>query len=117
MAYLMRGGRIVLIRGGQIVLMPLATDALDRGAEALSRSWLIFRFVLDHRDRMAERRVQAEQGRAALGNLGQEHPSRDVPVHDGLVAKVYLQLIQLQQLHGQRTLQVLVAVDLNRMPI
>jgi len=32
---LMRGGRIVLIRGGQIVLMPLATNALDRGAEAL----------------------------------------------------------------------------------
>ena len=32
---LMRGGRIVLIRGGEIVLMPLATDALDRGAEAL----------------------------------------------------------------------------------
>jgi hypothetical protein len=31
----MRGGRIVLIRGGQIVLMPLATDAIDRGAEAL----------------------------------------------------------------------------------
>jgi hypothetical protein len=31
----MRGGRIVLIRGGQIVLMRLATDAIDRGAEAL----------------------------------------------------------------------------------
>jgi hypothetical protein len=26
----MRGGRIVLIRGGQIVLMPLGTDAIDR---------------------------------------------------------------------------------------
>src|SRR5262249_22824408 len=33
--HLMRGGRIDLIRGGQIVLMPLATDALDCGAEAL----------------------------------------------------------------------------------
>ena len=35
MVYLMRGGRIVLIRGGRIVLMRLATDAIDRGAEAL----------------------------------------------------------------------------------
>src|SRR5262245_31250993 len=33
--HLMRGGRIVLIRGGRIVLMRLATDAIDRGAEAL----------------------------------------------------------------------------------
>ena len=33
--HLMRGRRIVLIRGGQIVLMRLATDAIDRGAEAL----------------------------------------------------------------------------------
>src|SRR5215831_3018966 len=55
----MRGGRIVLIRGGQIVLMRLATDAIDRGAKALGRSWLISRFVLDHLDRMANRRVQA----------------------------------------------------------
>jgi hypothetical protein len=31
----MRGRRIVLIRGGRIVLMRLATDAIDRGAEAL----------------------------------------------------------------------------------
>src|SRR5262249_37088270 len=33
--HLMRGGRIVLLRGGRIVLMRLATDAIDRGAEAL----------------------------------------------------------------------------------
>ena len=32
--HLMRGGRIVLIRDGRIVLMRLATDAIDRGAEA-----------------------------------------------------------------------------------
>jgi hypothetical protein len=31
----MRGGRIFLIRGGQIVLMRLATDAIDRGADSL----------------------------------------------------------------------------------
>ena len=35
MAYLMRGGRIVLIRDERIVLMRPATDAIDCGAEAL----------------------------------------------------------------------------------
>ena len=35
LGHLMHGGRIVLIRGGQIVLMRLATDAIDRSAEAL----------------------------------------------------------------------------------
>lgn len=32
---IMRGGRIALIRGGQIVLLPRATDPIDRGPEAL----------------------------------------------------------------------------------
>jgi hypothetical protein len=31
----MRSGRMVLIRGEQIILMPFATDSIDRSADTL----------------------------------------------------------------------------------
>ena len=33
--HLMRGGRVVLLGGGQIVLLSLATDTVDQGGDAL----------------------------------------------------------------------------------
>jgi hypothetical protein len=49
--------------------------------------------------------------------LTQEHTSRDIPIHDGLVAEGFLELVEAQQFQSQRALQVLVAVDLDGMMI
>src|SRR5215831_3677374 len=64
---------------------------------------------------MTLRRIHAEQGRTPLGNLEQKQPTPDVAILKGLVTKRLLQLIELNQLQGQRTTQKLIAVKLNRM--
>src|SRR5262249_5501539 len=61
------------------------------------------------------RRIHAKQGRTPLGNLEQKQPTPNVAILEGLVAKGLLQLVELNQLQGQRTTQKLVAVKLNRM--
>src|SRR5262249_59371996 len=73
------------------------------------------RLVLDYLHRMTLRRIHAEQGRTPLGNLEQKQPTPDVAILEGLVAKRLLQLVELNQLQGQRTTQKLIAVKLNRM--
>src|SRR5262249_8295058 len=73
------------------------------------------RLVLDYLHRMTLRRIHAEQGRTPLGNLEQKQPTPDVAILEGLVAKGPLQLVELNQLQGQRTAQKLIAVKLNRM--
>src|SRR5215813_15208479 len=64
---------------------------------------------------MTLRRIHAEQGRTPLSNLEQKQPTPDVAILEGLVAKGLLQLVELNQLQGQRTTQKLIAVKLNRM--
>jgi hypothetical protein len=71
--------------------------------------------VLDYLHRMTLRRIHAEQGRTPLGNLEQKQPTPDVAILEGLVTKGLLQLVELNQLQGQRTTQKLIAVKLNRM--
>src|SRR5215467_15222304 len=64
---------------------------------------------------MTLRRIHAEQGCTPLGNLEQKQATPDVAILKGLVAKRLLQLVELNQLQGQRTTQKLIAVKLNRM--
>ncbi|HEY2529822.1 MAG TPA: hypothetical protein VGJ20_18085 [Xanthobacteraceae bacterium] len=75
------------------------------------------RLVLNDLDRMAERRVQPEQGRAALGNFDQKQSRRNVAVPGSLVLESHFQGIKSQQLQRQRTFQVRIAVKFDGMSI
>src|SRR5215471_115337 len=93
----------------------LAANAIDRGADLVGRALCRRRLVLDYLHRMTMRRIHAEQGCTPLGNLEQKQPAPAVAILEGLVAKGLLQLVELNQLQGQRTTQKLIAVKLNRM--
>jgi hypothetical protein len=49
------GRTIIPLNRGFPVFGP---DSVNRGANAVSRAWFVFRLVLNHLDRMAERRIQ-----------------------------------------------------------
>ena len=51
---------------------------------------------------MTGRRIESEQRCTTFGDLDQERTSRDVAVDESLAAESLLQLVQLDQLHGQR---------------
>ena len=93
----------------------LAANTIDRGADLVGRGLCCRWLVLDYLHRVTLRRIHAEQGRTPLGNLEQKQPTSDVAILESLVAKGLLQLVELNQLQGQRTTQKLIAVKLNRM--
>src|SRR5262249_20320361 len=103
--------RIAGLRLGQ----RLAANTIDRGADLVGRGLCRRRLVLDYLHRMTLWRIPAEQGRTPLGDLEQKQPTPNVAILEGLVAKGLLQLVELNQLQGQRTTQKLIAVKLNRM--
>ena len=49
--------------------------------------------MLDDLDRMAQRRIEAKQGRPSLCNFYHEHASRNVLVPESLALEGHLQLI------------------------
>src|SRR5499433_3459839 len=53
--------------------------------------------------------------RVARRSATLKQPTADVAILEGLVAKGLLQLVELNQLQGQRTTQKLIAVKLDRM--
>ncbi|MBV9530867.1 MAG: hypothetical protein JO283_07325 [Bradyrhizobium sp.] len=61
---------------------------------------------------MTLRRIHTKQGRTTFGNLEQKQPTPDVAILNGLVAKGLLQLVELNQLQGQRTTQKLLVPDI-----
>ena len=61
---------------------------------------------------MTLRRIHTKQGRTTFGNVEQKQPTPDVAILNGLVAKGLLQLVELNQLQGQRTTQKLLVPDI-----
>jgi hypothetical protein len=109
------GGRLIRLVWPIRLRQPLAADTIERGADFVGRGLCHRRFVLNYLHRMTLRRIQAEQGRAPFGNLEQKQPAPDIAILDGLGTKGLLQLIELNQLQGQRAAQKLIAIKLDRM--
>jgi hypothetical protein len=73
--------------------------------------------ALHDRYRMADRRVQAEQRRPALGDLHREHASGNIAVVQCSRAKSGVNRIEHHQPHAERVALILLAVLLNRILI